>query len=480
MISVGKPKMPETLSVASGVVFYFLVGLEETIMSSYFSLEAEKRQLNIMQTGLCLTMMDFSTFIFSFVIMFTIQPNMERFYCIWGMIIFGVAAAATGVLQWIKSGELFFAVSIGLEFFIGIGCAMSLATVIPLMTKGNLERAGKITSLAETALSFGCMSGPPLGSILYTFSGGMFMPQFSSGMLAVACGIVSISTIFSTSSSSTTISTEDSKSRFANRTKFKVPPQFNGSTNSLSATTHSQYSSFENTLISLPGQVWSIEESRSLFDHWAYFKFVTKPYLIVVSLLGILVAAQELFFEVCLSLYLHDQFAMDTVQIGCMFLAYNMPNTIMNVVYGTAVDEGYAIPVTILTAFGFSASFFALFLPHVVPSLRCAAFLAPCFSIAGLFSAGTFVPAYLTYEKIAQFYGFRNLAQIKLLVSTWLNNLFSVGALLGAIAISGPVYETLDFNLTCLVISLSMCSAAIASVIVFHKMKLLTKLYYVE
>ena len=91
--------------------------------------------------------------------------------------------------------------------------------------------------------------------------------------------------------------------------------------------------------ISLPGQVWSIEESRSLFDHWAYFKFVTKPYLIVVSLLGILVAAQELFFEVCLSLYLHDQFAMDTVQIGCMFLAYNMPNTIMNVVYGTAVDE---------------------------------------------------------------------------------------------------------------------------------------------
>ena len=90
------------------------------------------------------------------------------------------------------------------------------------------------------------------------------------------------------------------------------------------------------------------------------------------------------------------------------------------------------------------------------------------------------MPAYLTYEKIAQFYGFRNLAQIKLLVSTWLNNLFSVGALLGAIAISGPVYETLDFNLTCLVISLSMCSAAIGSVIVFHKMKLLTKLYYVE
>ena len=104
-----------------------------------------------------------------------------------------------------------------------------------------------------THFSFGCMSGPPLGSILYTFSGGMFMPQFSSGMLAVACGIVSISTIFSTSSSSTTISTEDSKSRFANRTKFKVPPQFNGSTNSLSATTHSQYSSFENTLFeSLP------------------------------------------------------------------------------------------------------------------------------------------------------------------------------------------------------------------------------------
>ena len=90
---------------------------------------------------------------------------------------------------------------------------------------------------------------------------------------------------------------------------------------------------------SQPAQIWSSEESRSLFDHWAYFKFVTKPYLCVVSLLGILVAAQKLFFEVCLSIYLHDEFEMNTIQIGIMFLAYNMPNTVMNVAYGTAVDE---------------------------------------------------------------------------------------------------------------------------------------------
>ena len=74
----------DTLLILTGVVFYFLMGLQESIMSSYFSLEAEKRDLNIMQTGLCLTMMDLSTFMFSFVLMYTIQPNMERIYSIWG------------------------------------------------------------------------------------------------------------------------------------------------------------------------------------------------------------------------------------------------------------------------------------------------------------------------------------------------------------------------------------------------------------
>ena len=54
---------------------------------------------------------------------------------------------------------------------------------------------------------------------------------------------------------------------------------------------------------------------------------------------GIVVAAQSLFFEVCLSLYLEDKFSMDAIEIGLMFLLFNVPNSLMVVLYGLAVDR---------------------------------------------------------------------------------------------------------------------------------------------
>ena len=78
------------LGIACGLAFYFLLGIEETITSPYFSLQASKRGLTTLEIGLSFCMMEVSNFVFSFVIMFTIRPGKEKLYCTSGELKFSL------------------------------------------------------------------------------------------------------------------------------------------------------------------------------------------------------------------------------------------------------------------------------------------------------------------------------------------------------------------------------------------------------
>ena len=136
--------------------------------------------------------------------------------------------------------------------------------------------------------------------------------------------------------------------------------------------------------------------------------------------------------------------------------------------------------VTLLSAFGFSATFFALFLPDLIPSLQTVWYLATMLVIAGTCAAGTYIPAYLIYERVAEVYGFQNESQTRFLVSTWINNLSSIGALAGATWLTGPMYGHYGFNTTCLAISVCMFVFSVASLAAAAQMRLLKKLYYAD
>ena len=136
--------------------------------------------------------------------------------------------------------------------------------------------------------------------------------------------------------------------------------------------------------------------------------------------------------------------------------------------------------ITLLTAFGFSVVFGVLYLPEIFPQLQTIWFISVSFVMAGCFSAGAFVPSYLIYEKIAQYYGFENLKQTKLMVATWCNNLFAIGAFAGSTVLAGPVFENFGFNYSCLVISVTTLVFLIGSIFVAFKMNMMTKMYYVE
>ena len=134
----------------------------------------------------------------------------------------------------------------------------------------------------------------------------------------------------------------------------------------------------------------------------------------------------------------------------------------------------------LVTSLGFSFSFSLLYLPDLFPSLQSIWFISAIFILAGFFAAGAFVPAYLVFEKISQINGFTNLSQVKLLVATWCNNLYAIGALIGSLLLSGPVYEGYGFNFTSLVIALIMFLCTVLCIFCVYNMGLFKRIFYLE
>ena len=71
-----------------------------------------------------------------------------------------------------------------------------------------------------------------------------------------------------------------------------------------------------------------------------------------------------------------------------------------------------------------------------------------------------------------------NDAQTKLLVATWLNNIFSIGALIGSLVLSGPVFQKSGFNKTCLTIGVAMLAVIILCILCLKRERLFTRLFY--
>ena len=142
------------------------------------------------------------------------------------------------------------------------------------------------------------------------------------------------------------------------------------------------------------------------------------------------------------------------------------------------VFRGFSVHVMLITALGFAATFAFLFLPKLIPRLETIWYITICFVFAGIFSAGTFVPGYVFYQKIAEINGICNVTQAKLLVTTWCNNLYAIGAVLGSTVLSGPLFQTFGFYISNLVICAAMLLFTILTALYMAKHKLYMKLYY--
>ena len=174
-----------------------------------------------------------------------------------------------------------------------------------------------------------------MGSVLYHFYD-FCLPSFVAAALLFACGIASYSFL---SVSQSPISSSSLPPISSSTNESSSPIKLSESSSSLANNVNNnQDISKDINKINDKYQINKINDDYQ-FDPLAYFKFIFKPNLILISSLGIIVAAQITFFDVCLSLYLDEIFGFDTLEIGLLFLTFSLSNVAMVPVYGVAVDK---------------------------------------------------------------------------------------------------------------------------------------------
>ena len=228
--------------------------------------------------------------------------------------------------------------------------------------------------------SFGWVVGPPFGSFLYTFLG-MYAPPLIIGLMMFLCLTASIILIpnnpnpplsheenksqkvldYSTTLNSSEQMPEFESNHKTSREKFNVEDEKEKSDESLeehsvsrkespssyktrnsSAGKNSRAVSKSNLTNTKYTSLYELEsacDSSSNFDKWAYFKFLSYPNVLIVSMLGVIIAAQNVFFDVCLPIFLQNEFQLSAMEIGLVFLAYTLSNVGMIPVFGFAIDK---------------------------------------------------------------------------------------------------------------------------------------------
>ena len=197
--------------------------------------------------------------------------------------------------------------------------------------------------------SLGWLIGSPLGSVIYTLFG-MYMPPLLVGSLLFVCGF-SAAFLLPSYIPIRKLDEEcrnDSKGAHVVQNekileRFMSPESFMNKSYSSLPTFAERTSNFKGleseSKRSLDEDSKKVEERMFNFDSLAYVKFLSKPNLLIISMLSILVAVQSAFFDICLPLYLKSAFELDAVQIGLVFSAYLFTNVGMIPVYGISVDK---------------------------------------------------------------------------------------------------------------------------------------------
>ena len=109
--------------------------------------------------------------------------------CLWSGAGGGGGVRKVPTIIGLSASQWFASLSFICRLFMGLGGALVWGTGIPLLTSIAPEYAGRVTSLAESAIGFGLAIGPPLGSAMYSL-GGYELPFLTSGAIELVLALL--------------------------------------------------------------------------------------------------------------------------------------------------------------------------------------------------------------------------------------------------------------------------------------------------
>ncbi|XP_063713908.1 MFS-type transporter SLC18B1-like [Symsagittifera roscoffensis] len=447
------------LFVALGlsILIYMADGINLSQLAPFFPNEAElNKGVSELLVGAITGCFDFSMLFFSILLPFVVKPEWNKLLFFSGALLGALFNMVFGLVDVINSSQWFASLSFICRLFMGLGGALVWGTGIPLLTSIAPEYAGRVTSLAESAIGFGLAIGPPLGSAMYSL-GGYELPFLTSGAIELVLALL----VFYALPNGPADEDNEKKSLLDKKT--------DGDGEEAEPMLKKTDESFQNESPEIPSTFRAALDFLAIRGIWVYSVFLI--------LLGVPLAL----LDVALSPYLLEQFDIEGDFSGWYFLAAGAFYAVCSQFVGWATDKGFA-----------AHSFFWLSnmliivtgmysLPLLMPFLENKYYVVFVLALNGIAMSGTFVPIYLILQEIAQKGGYsHDLENLQLVVGFWVTFTLSAGRILGSVVFGGLIYPAIEFEMT----FLSVCGCLIVGSVCSNGYLLFSgnyrKMYYTE
>ncbi|XP_054717117.1 MFS-type transporter SLC18B1-like [Uloborus diversus] len=161
-----------------------------SIIAPFFPQLARKKGLSAEQYSLVFGVYSLSQITFSIIVGRSLTRIGAKFIVIAGLFLTGGSTILFGCLEHSPGGTLFFALCMGVRAVEGAGFAAYLTSSLAVIVKTFPLNPGYYVGLTETIVTVAMISGPPLGSFLYTV-GGYSCPFVSFGSVILIMSVAS-------------------------------------------------------------------------------------------------------------------------------------------------------------------------------------------------------------------------------------------------------------------------------------------------
>jgi MFS family permease len=339
----GKGKRWDLRSLVLMAVLWFatlFISAAYSMIAPFFPREAQKKGCSLFVVGLVISASPFCVFITSPLFGYLLPKLGIKFSILSGMFLVGGAFVLLGFLQDMPYGWVFITFAVLLRMTEGVGSALSFTAIYTLLPELFPNRVGLVTGLFELGSGLGYAIGAPIGGLLYTV-GGFLLPFVSVGSIVL----------------------------------IMIPPVF---------------LLFRNT--SCHSKVLSLRVMLKLSSNFVF----------LLLLIGQVVCLTALgFLNPTLQPFLHEQFGLNELQVGLVFIGVPMMYMLLALVFGGLADQfgprGFIICGFIVSG----VAFFLVGPAHFITTPRLWITIA-AFVLMGAGLAPAFIPTYADLLNIAK------------------------------------------------------------------------------
>ena len=423
-----------------GILIYFSEGVNYAQHAPFFPNMAKEKGSSVLWVGFISSGFDFTAIVLAVILPLIFNYKKVTLGFLLGSFSAGTACLLFAFTELISDLCLFNVSCWLIRAVFGAASSCVWGFGIPLFTEMYPEHASMIIGVIEGVYALGLMTGPAVGSLLYSL-GGFQLPFLASGVFQIFLVALLTSLLPHT--------------RNLDRTDV----------NSVSELTKIH-------------QLNDDEGANTCNKEHNFIKFISRPGMVCGTLSYAMSCSIIGHIDVSVAPILLETYGIDGGKSGFVFLTYAFAYTLGCPMVSILVSKGYASYLYIISPLLTAVVFSILFVPEYVSQVAHIQILMVSLVLLGALFAMASVPVLLIAGKISLLYGFTDLKAIKLYTANLWNLVFLSGRLIGSCIVGGAVADVVGFYWTNFIIASIMLFSGLITFVTLLRFDLLKYIFY--